>query len=137
METDGYWFFEFNNKLWSRFIPRVSVSDLNGYENNNNIMWGNSDSSLVLTTMIDNGPFLQDYNILLVLKYYNGVESVYYLLKDTHNGNYTVRENKLYIYDSEVGTPGSLVGWYESTKGHITRIDSVFITGDTFKRLGN
>ncbi|WP_426790731.1 hypothetical protein [Sphingobacterium sp. WOUb80] len=110
---------------------RVSASDLNSYENNNNIMWGNSDSSLVLTALFDNGPFLQDYTTLLVLKYYNGVDSVYYLLKDTHNGNYIVRENKLYIFDREVGTPGSLVGWYESTKGHITIIDSVFVTGDS------
>ncbi len=110
---------------------RVTATDLNRYENNNHVVWTNADSSLTLIPMINNGPFLQDYNILLVLRYSTGKDAVYYLLKDTDNGNYIVQNNKLHIYDRAIGMPGVKEGWYCTTKDHSRIIDSVFFTGDS------
>ncbi|MGJ1420758.1 hypothetical protein ACR79T_14140 [Sphingobacterium spiritivorum] len=110
---------------------RVEATDLDRYETTRNIEWSNGDSSLVMYTLIDNGIFLQEYNILLVLKYYNGKDSTYYLLRDTQIGNYIVIDDKLYIYDRNVASPGTLVGWYETSYGNQRMVDSIFFTGDS------
>ncbi len=81
--------------------------------------------------MIDNGPFLQDYSVLLVLKYYTGMDSVYYLKTVTYNGNYIVQENKLHIYGRAIGLPGGKEGWYGTTKDYSKKIDNIFVTGDS------
>jgi len=113
---------------------RVEATDLNGYEKTKGIKWANNDSSIILFSLIDNGVFLQEYNILLALRYYNGTDSVYYLLKNTQIGNYTVSDNKLYIYDRNIASPGTLEGWYEASTGNRRMIDSIFITGDSIMK---
>ncbi|KKO90757.1 hypothetical protein AAW12_14535 [Sphingobacterium sp. Ag1] len=110
---------------------RVTATDLVDYESTKGVKWANSDSSIILTSVIDNGIFLQEYNILLALKYYNGTDSIYYVLKDTQIGNYIVKDNKLYIYDRSIGSPGTVEGWYETGKGNRRMLDSVFFTGDS------
>lgn len=110
---------------------KVDGEDLSKYENPSNIEWANIDSSLVLYPLIDNGAFLQEYNILLALRYYNGNDSIYYVLRNTQIGNYVVRNDKLYVYDRNISSPGTKKGWYESTESNSRKIDSIYITGDS------
>lgn len=110
---------------------KVEGSDLAKYENTGNIEWANSDSSLLMYPLIDNGAFLQEYNILLALKYYRGNDSVCYLLRNTQIGNYVVKGDKLYVYDRNIASPGTKEGWYESTESNSRKIDSVYVIGDS------
>ncbi|WP_156305432.1 hypothetical protein [Sphingobacterium endophyticum] len=110
---------------------KVDGDILSKYENPNNIEWTNIDSSLVLYPLIDNGTFFQEYNILLALRYYNGNDSIYYVLRNTQIGNYVVRNDKLYVYDRNISSPGTKKGWYESTESNSRKIDSIYIIGDS------
>lgn len=112
-------------------FQKVGAKDIGKYEITKTIDWLSKDSSIMLYPLIDNGIFLQEYNILLALKYYNGSDSIYYVLKDSQIGNYIVRDNTLYIYDRSIGAPGALEGWYETGKGNRRLLDSVFFTGDS------
>lgn len=110
---------------------KVDGDALSKYENPNNIEWTNIDSSLVMYPLIDNGTFFQEYNILLALRFYNGNDSIYYVLRNTQIGNYVVRNDKLYVYDRKISSPGRKNGWYESTESNSRKIDSIYITGDS------
>ncbi|QQT26584.1 hypothetical protein [Sphingobacterium spiritivorum] len=112
-------------------FQKISAKDIGKYEITETIAWSSRDSSVILYPLIDNGIFLQEYNILLALRYYNGTDSIYYVLKDTQIGNYIVKDNKLYIYDRIVAAPGTLEGWYETGKGNRRMLDSIFFTGDS------
>ena len=101
---------------------RVDEESFRSYEDPQNILWNNNEA--ILKPLIHNSPLPDIYDIYLLLEVKDGSDTLFYLLKNTDKGNFSVHGDSLYIFNKGIGSNFEAFGWCKYQDESIELIDS-------------